>query len=310
MPSSLVPRTRLVSGPDGPLAVQQWGEASRGTIVLIHGYPDHSGIWSKIAPLLADQWHVVAYDVRGAGASFVPAHTADYRLPRLVADLRVVIDATSPDRPVHLVAHDWGSIQGWEAVTDPALRGRIASYSSCSGPCLDHAGHWMRDRLRRPTPRHLAQYLMQGLRSWYIAFFHLPVLPTVMWHTVMGPHWSRWMRWLERTPAEPRAGQTADGVRGMRLYRANMLPRMLRPGDRHAHAPVQVIVPLRDRYVGPALSDPAHLARWVPQLHRVEVDAGHWLPLQQPALFARLVRGFVRRVERQQRQATGQRIKA
>jgi pimeloyl-ACP methyl ester carboxylesterase len=151
---------------------------------------------------------------------------------------------------------------------------------------------------------------MQGLRSWYIAFFHLPVLPTVMWHTVMGPHWSRWLRWLERTPAEQRAGQTADGVRGMRLYRANMLSRMLRPGDRHAHAPVQVIVPLRDRYVGPALSDPAHLARWVPQLHRVEVDAGHWLPLQQPALFARLVRGFVRRVERQRRQTAGQRIKA
>ena len=144
MSATLIPRARLVDGPDGPLAVQQWGSPGRSTIVFIHGYPDHSGIWARIAPLLADQWQVVAYDVRGAGASFVPARTADYQLPRLVADLRAVIDALSPDRPVHLVAHDWGSIQGWEAVTDPTLRGRIASYTSCSGPCLDHAGHWMR----------------------------------------------------------------------------------------------------------------------------------------------------------------------
>jgi len=301
MPKPLPPRLSLIQGPDGHLALRQWGTPGQPLIVLLHGYPDHSGTWDTIAPLLADAFHVVAYDVRGAGDSFVPRRRADYTLSRLTADFRAVIDAVSPHQAVHLVAHDWGSVQGWEFVTEPSLSGRIASFTSCSGPCLDHVGCWLRERLARPTPGHLAQVALQSLKSWYIAFFHLPLLPQLLWRGLLGPMWPRLMRWLERAPVPAHASQTRDGLHGIQLYRANMLPRLLRPRERVAHAPVHLIVPLQDRFVSPQLS--ADLSRWVSELSRHEVAAGHWVTAQQPAVFAGQVRGFVKRVERRRRQA-------
>lgn len=281
-----------VQGPEGRLAVRTWGHPANPTIVLVHGYPDNSSKWDAVAQRLCDRYYVVAYDVRGAGESFTPhGGTESYRLEKLTADFKAVIDAVSPDRPVHLVAHDWGSIQSWEFTTEPSLAGRIASYTSVSGPCLDHVAYWLLDRVLRPTPRALLQLLRQAISSWYIYFFHLPWLPEALWRSVLGKHWHVVLARLEATHVAPRASQTRDGANGVGLYRANFIPRLFRPSKRIAHAPVQVIVPKGDHYVSPALSD--NLTRWVPALWRREVEAGHWLTMQRPELFADLVQEFI-----------------
>lgn len=280
-----------IAGPHGPLAVQRWGDVSRPVVVLVHGYPDNRSKWEAIAQRLCDGYQVIAYDVRGAGDSFKPTRRADYRLEYLTADFTAVIQAVSPDRPVHLVAHDWGSIQSWDFVTEPALKGRIASFTSCSGPCLDHLGHWLRDRLRRPTPSNLGQLGMQMIKSWYVYMFQLPLLPEALWRVAVGPNWPRLMRLLEGTEIKPRATQTSDGIHGVGLYRANIFQHMLRPRLRYAHAPVQVLVPTKDRFVSPWLS--TDLGRWVPQLTRHEINAGHWVTLQRPELFSQHVRVFI-----------------
>ena len=57
-----------------------------------------------------------------------------FTLEKLTDDFLAVADAVSPDRPVHLVGHDWGSVQAWEFVTVPRTEGRIASFTSMSGP--------------------------------------------------------------------------------------------------------------------------------------------------------------------------------
>jgi pimeloyl-ACP methyl ester carboxylesterase len=286
----------FVKAPDGMLAAQSWGRTDKPVVVLVHGYPDNRSKWEDVAQILARDYRVVAYDVRGAGASFKPTRRADYKLAKLTEDFRAVIHEVSPTRPVHLVAHDWGSVQSWEFVTDPSLQGRIASFTSCSGPCLDHMGHWMRDRLRRPTPTALWQLGGQLLKSWYVYLFHLPWVPEALWRSVIGPSWPRLMWWLEKTKVSPRATQASDGQHGVGLYRANVLPRLIKPRQRVAHAPVQVLVPTLDRFVSPALS--ADLGRWVPDLTRKEVKAGHWITLQQPDVFAQLVKNFIAQVER------------
>ena len=148
-------------------------------MILVHGFPDTSATWEPVARLLSTRFHVVAYDVRGAGGSDAPKRRADYALALLVEDMAAVIDAVSPDEPIHLVAHDWGSIQGWEAVTSDLLTGRIASYTSISGPPLDHAALWAR-RHRAGNGADVARALRQALRSWYIAFFHFPYLPEIV----------------------------------------------------------------------------------------------------------------------------------
>ncbi len=281
----------IVHGPHGPLAVQRWGHAAHPVVILVHGYPDNRSKWEPVARLLSAHYQVIAYDVRGAGDSFKPTRRADYRLEHLTADFKAVLQAVSPSRPVHLVAHDWGSVQSWEFVTEPSLKGRIASFTSCSGPCLDHFGHWLRDSLKRPTPTNLGRVTLQMIKSWYVYLFQLPLLPEALWRSVIGPNWPGLMRVLEATHIEPRASQTSDGVHGVGLYRANVFQRMLRPRQRHAHAPVQVLVPTQDHFVSPWLSE--NLARWAPQLRRTEIPAGHWVTLKQPELFARHVRAFI-----------------
>lgn len=281
----------LVQAPGGPLAVQRWGQPDHPVIVLVHGYPDNRRKWDAVAQLLSDQYQVIAYDVRGAGDSFKPTGRANYRLDQLTQDFTAVINAVSPRHPVHLVGHDWGSVQGWEFVTEPALKGRIASFTSCSGPSLDHFGHWLQDRLRRPTLSNLAQAGHQMLKSWYVYLFQLPWVPEALWHLGLGRNWPQVMRWLESVDIAPRATQTSDGTHGVNLYRANVLQRTLSPRLRYAHAPVQVLVPMKDRFISPALT--RELSRWVPQLTRVEIDAGHWVSIQQPALFAGRVRAFI-----------------
>src|SRR5699024_2829618 len=99
-------------------------------------------------------------------------------------------DTASPERPVHLIGHDWGSIQVWEAVTDPAMGNRIASFTSISGPCLDHMGHLLRAQLRGAR----GALWNQLRKSWYIGAMHLPGAATHTAHRRLARHWPEFTR--------------------------------------------------------------------------------------------------------------------
>ncbi|RKP45214.1 alpha/beta fold hydrolase [Trinickia fusca] len=272
------------------LAVRASGPRDAPPIVLVHGYPDSAAVWEPIRAQLDGQFRVIAYDVRGAGASEAPAHRAGYRLPQLAADLARVAEATCGTRPFHLVGHDWGSLQSWEAVTEESLRGRIASFTSISGPCLDHAAYALRGDGATTGSR--GTRLMQLLKSWYIAFFHLPFVPELAWRVVGVRAWPLWIKLTEGIRVEVDPALLRNAVNGLELYRANFIERMRKPRPRHAHAPVQFVVPRHDRYIGPGLS--IGLERWLGAYTRVEVDAGHWVVLRNPDLIARHIRNFVR----------------
>ncbi|MET1073701.1 MAG: SDR family oxidoreductase, partial [Umezawaea sp.] len=251
------------------------------TVVLVHGYPDTHAVWDGVVSLLVKEFRVVTYDVRGAGASDKPRDQDAYRLEFLKQDLFAVVDAVSPDRPVHLVAHDWGSIQSWEAVAEPGAR--IASFTSISGPCLDHMGHWLR---KRPSVAHLRQLL----KSWYVIAFHVPLLAPLVWKLGLARRWGKVLHQAEGVRQAPAPTLKSDAVRGIALYRANVLPRFRAPRVRRTDIPVQVVQPLRDRYVD---TGPLDLERWVTTLRRRTLASGHWAPLTHPAAVARVVAEFV-----------------
>ncbi len=284
---------RVVSG-DVELAVTVHGDAERPVVVLVHGYPDSSHVWHKVVEPLSERYCVVVYDVRGAGDSTAPQATEAYELAHLVSDLAAVIDTVSPQRSVHLVAHDWGSIQSWEAVTTERLQGRIASYTTISGPSLDHAGYWILRRLRSGSPAQLAQVANQALHSWYIGAFHLPLVPSA-WRLGLDQLWPKLLKKAEGISAPASSTQGADGERGIRLYRANVVRRLLAPRERHTQVPVQLVVPTRDRFVSKELLE--DLPLWVDRLWRRDIAAGHWLQLSHPLQVVQYISEFVEFIE-------------
>lgn len=289
--------TRVVRGDGVYLRVYEWGGASgqavstpRPTILLVHGYPDNARVWQRLAPLLAERYHVVAYDVRGAGHSGRPRQTSAYRLEHLARDMAAVIDATCADAAVHLVGHDWGSIQSWEAVATQPLASRIASFTAISGPSLDHLGHWLGRCLRGASEGGRRQAARQLRHSWYVFAFHLPLAFPLAWKLGLARAWPALLKRQERVELAADHSQAADGAAGVKLYRANVLPRLLKPRQRRVELPVQLIVPLHDRFVLPeAWSD---LWRWVPRLWRREIVAGHWVQLSDPRQLAAWIEEF------------------
>ncbi|MFE0023092.1 SDR family oxidoreductase [Amycolatopsis sp. NPDC059021] len=271
------------------LSVQVTGNEDGPTVVLVHGYPDNGSMWDGVAAELDARYRVVVYDVRGAGQSDKPSGRRSYRLDQLASDLKAVVDEVAPAGRVHLIAHDWGSIQAWHAVTGDALRGRLASYTSISGPSLDHAGAWFRAQVAKPTPRKLRHALGQGLHSWYIGFFQIPLLPQLLWRTGA-------MRAIIRRmePAEA-APETADGVHGLNLYRANMLPRLSRPAPRAAEIPVQVLAPSGDSFVTTPLQ--TEISRWVPDLRVRRIIGTHWVARSKPKVIADAAAELIDHVE-------------
>ncbi|MEV7851768.1 SDR family oxidoreductase [Streptomyces sp. NPDC088135] len=277
------------------LCVVELGERGRPTVVLVHGYPDSKEVWTDVARQLADQWHVVLYDVRGHGRSTAPKPLrGGFTLEKLTDDFLAVADAVSPDRPVHLVGHDWGSVQAWEFVTVKRTEGRIASFTSMSGPSLDHFGHWIKQRMTRPTPRRVGQLLGQGAKSWYVYMLHTPVLPELAWRGPLGKRWPRILQRMEKVPAGdyPTPSLPGDAAHGAWLYRDNVRARLSRPRtDAYAHVPVQLITPTGDIFLSEKLYDQLEL--WAPQLIRRSLDGKHWVPRTRPDQLAAWISEFV-----------------
>ncbi|MCM9080541.1 SDR family oxidoreductase [Streptomyces sp. NBC_00160] len=288
-------RERRVSTGGIELCVVELGETGRPTVLLVHGYPDSKEVWSEVAERLATRFHVVLYDVRGHGRSTAPQPLrGGFTLEKLTDDFLAVADAVSPDRPVHLVGHDWGSVQGWEFATVARTEGRIASFTSLSGPSLDHFGHWIKKRMTRPTPRGAAQLLGQGAKSWYVYMLHTPVLPELAWRGPLGKRWPAMLQRIEKVPAGsyPTASLPSDAAHGAWLYRDNVRPRLRRPRpDAYAHVPVQLITPTGDAFLSERLYD--GLERWAPDLLRRTLPAKHWVPRTRPDQLAAWITEFV-----------------
>jgi NAD(P)-dependent dehydrogenase (short-subunit alcohol dehydrogenase family)/pimeloyl-ACP methyl ester carboxylesterase len=292
-------RERRVRTGGVELCVAELGDPGQPTVILVHGYPDSKEVWSEVAPRLADRFHVVLYDVRGHGRSTAPKPLrGGFTLEKLTDDFLAVVDAVSPDRPVHLVGHDWGSVQSWEFATVKRTEGRIASFTSMSGPSLDHFGHWINQRLKHPTPRRIGQLLGQGAKSWYVYALHTPVLPELAWRGPLGKSWPRILERMEKVPGGdyPTSSLPTDAAHGAWLYRDNVRARLRRPRtDAYAHAPVQLITPLGDAFLSERLYDELEL--WVPQLTRRTLAAKHWIPRSRPDQLVAWITEFVTSVE-------------
>ncbi|OBK09884.1 SDR family oxidoreductase [Mycobacterium asiaticum] len=290
----------IVTSSDGvTLSVHRYNDVNpdRPTILAVHGYPDNRRIWDGVAELLVSRYNVVAYDVRGAGESSCPPQRSGYRLEQLVSDVSAVIDSLGVQR-VHLLGHDWGSVQGWAAVTDDAVSAKIASFTSISGPHLQYAGKFLRSARTARAFGHVAK---QALASGYIWFFLCPGVPELAFRSGLGVKvveaFGRIGQSSTRSRRDSPPRSTGDYVNGLNLYRENLPSPLLSPGEQipQTSVAVQVLVPSNDLFVTAPLQ--RFVSAMTPTGRVVPVQGGHWVVTSRPEVIARLVGEWVDRVE-------------
>ena len=276
--------TSFVTSADGTrLATFSAGTAGP-IVVAVHGFPDNHTVWDGVVAALRGSHRVVTYDVRGTGASDKPHERVAYRQQHLTDDLVAVVDHAGG--PVHLLGHDWGSVQCWPALTDPRLAGRVLTFTSISGPSLDHAAAWLRRGHRHP--RAAADQLRC---SWYTMAFQLPALPELILRSGAGQR-ALAAKGMRRPPRG-----SAEVINGLQLYRANMFGSLARPAPPRVQVPVQVLAPRDDPTVTVALATEAPRS-YATRLTTEVVDGGHWVIVDDPRQIAERVAAFTATPER------------
>ena len=76
-------------------------------LVLIHGWPQHGGMWKQVVPTLSRRFRCIAVDLRGLGAS--PAPPDGYDKPTLAQDVLDTLDDLGIEK-ARFLGHDWGAV--------------------------------------------------------------------------------------------------------------------------------------------------------------------------------------------------------
>jgi len=133
--------------------------AGAGTpVVLLHGWPQTSHEWRKLAPLLSDRYSLVMPDLPGLGESSVPR--GGYDKKAIAADLVEMCAQLGLER-FHLVGHDWGGPTAFALAC--AIPGAVRSLT-----VLD------------VTIPGIGPDISQGGRRWHHAFHVTPDLPEAL----------------------------------------------------------------------------------------------------------------------------------
>ena len=130
-------------------------------MLMLHGFPEFWYSWRHQIREFARDYQVVALDLRGYNDSDKPPKKSAYKIAELSKDVAGVIRGLGYQNSV-LVGHDWGGAIAWHfAYAYPEMLSRLI-VMNMPHPAKFYAG------LRRRQ---------QLLRSWYIFFFQLPLIP-------------------------------------------------------------------------------------------------------------------------------------
>ena len=133
-------------------------------MLMLHGFPEFWYSWRHQIAEFARDYRVVALDLRGYNDSDKPESVEAYAMSDLVEDVRGVITGLGY-RDCILVSHDWGGAIAWNfADSYPTMVEKLIVLN------LPHPAKFLAG-LRTPQ---------QLLRSWYIFFFQLPLVPEIL----------------------------------------------------------------------------------------------------------------------------------
>lgn len=139
----------------------------KGLIIFLHGFSQYWYVWKPyLSHFSKEGFHVVAPDMRGFNDSDKPHAKSSYDMKYLMNDVLELMHHCGYEKAI-IVGHDWGGSVVWELAEHYSEK--IDAAIVINSP---HRGSYAANIRKNPLLN-----LRQMLRSWYIYFFQLPLLP-------------------------------------------------------------------------------------------------------------------------------------
>ena len=264
--------TREIAANGFTFHCRECGPEGGEPVILLHGFPESSRLWTPLLPVLAEAgYRVLAPDQRGYSPGARPEGIDNYRYANLASDVTALADAVGFER-FHLVGHDWGAGAGWAVVARSPER--IASWAALSVPHVAAFGRAIREDED------------QAKRSTYITFFQQPgVAEAALSANDFEGLKNVWSASSEEEKAEYLALFSQPGAltAALNWYRGS---RGIDPDDPEVQfgdvtTPTLLVWGNRDQAIGrKGVEDAAAYMKGPYKF--VELDAGHWLIQEKP----------------------------
>jgi len=277
------------------LDVATAGNPAAPAMVLLHGFPESHRTWRHQIPELAKTHFVIAPDQRGFARSSKPEGAENYTPDKTVGDLIALADHFGKDRFV-LIGHDWGGAIAWMAGLQHPNRVERLIIVNAPHPFV--------------FQKSLFDDVEQRAASQYIRLFRNPGLETQLeamglgtfFDTTFARHADPALLAPERDAYLDEWSQPGAMTAMLNWYRASaiVVPGMDETPERPAfldgpfpplQMPVLVIWGMGDKALLPVQLE--GLDRFVPDLKVVQVDAGHFVPWENPGAVNTAIRDWL-----------------
>ncbi|KAH8815643.1 Alpha/Beta hydrolase protein [Xylogone sp. PMI_703] len=306
-------------------------DVAKPTLLFLHGFPSTSADWRYQIPFFKQLGYgLLVPDLLGYGQSSKPTDKAEYTGKKLVADIIAVLDHENISGPIVGIAHDWGTyvlsqlaiyhqdrFSKFVFVSAPftppcrglnleALNAANAFTEQTIGyPCFGYmlffneesAGKFIGDhRESFLTLLHpdditiwatewapvgaLKKYLEEDKKSEMAPYMTPEAIEHH--HASLGDDYSAPLNWYKRSIADIGSEEEAELAKQGKLEKTLKKDTLMVAGLKDA-----VCLPFVSKDVMPKVVEG--------ELVEVDIDSGHWLFLDRPEEFNKVLKGFLER---------------
>jgi pimeloyl-ACP methyl ester carboxylesterase len=259
-------------------------------VILLHGWPEFWYSWQHQITALKEQYTVVAPDLRGFNLSDKPKNMMEYVQSEVAKDIIELIDYLGFEKAV-VVGHDWGGAIAWHiAINYPEKVDRFI-VMNCPHPAI--------------FMKHLQSNPRQMLRSAYMFFFQIPLLPEFLMKNALKQMFVQFFRgWAYHKQNFPDAeldkyveAYQKEGAltSGLNYYRANIRAE-LKAGqrkNRKVQAPTLMIWGEGDKALGKELVEGTEKYIEGPFTLKWITNSSHWIQNDFPEAVNTLMLDFL-----------------
>jgi pimeloyl-ACP methyl ester carboxylesterase len=255
-------------------------------MLMLHGFPEFWYSWRHQIPEFAQNFCVVAIDLRGYNESDKPIAQSAYVMDEFIQDVKGVITGLGYEKCI-LVGHNWGGAIAWNfAYNYPDMVEKLIILN------LPHPAKFAAG-LRTPQ---------QLLRSYYIFLFQLPWLPELV---LQAANYHLIANLIPRTAFNKNAFTKADidayknaaakpgAVTAMLNYYRNIFQQeILHENWNILEVPTLLIWGEHDIALGKELTHGTQTYVRNLQIKYIS-NSGHWVQQEQPDLVTQYMREFL-----------------